>query len=272
MMLRFALVAGLAWFSSTWLLSTLERWTLYAFDPTSVAPQDAGLSNVTWKEFYTADNMHVVWTASAQPGKPTIIYFHGNAGNLAQRAQRFGYMLDRGYGLVALAYSGSSGSQGTPSQDNMIASAAQLWASIDSYSDPASPKVIYGESIGSAVTLHLIGTQSNVTPAAVILEAPFTNLIEVGSTLYPQLATVIPQVLKDTWDNTVMAPKLTAPLLVIHGTKDALIPQSMGRKIYGLAASAEKNFHSVQGAGHINTWQPTAQRALWRFIDTYGRP
>lgn len=269
-MLRFTLVAGLMWFSSTWLLDILERWTLYAFDPTIVAPVEAGLPQVTSNEFMAGDNLHIVWSAPAQASKPTIVYFHGNAGNLAIRSQRFQHILRRGYGLVALAYSGSSGSQGTPSQANMIASASALWDSLERYAAPTSPKVIYGESIGSAVALHLIAS-TEANPSAVILEAPFTNLIEVGSTLYPQLATVIPKVLDDTWDNTVMAPKVTQPLLVLHGTKDALIPQAMGRKIYGLAASMDKNFHSVEGAGHVNTWQPNAQTALWRFIDTYGR-
>jgi len=270
-MLRIAAVAGLMLFSSTWILSLLERYVLYAFDPTVQTPAEVGLDTVQWREFYVGENMHVLWTAPPKPNKPTIVYFHGNAGNLSLRNQRFNRFVSKGYGLVALAYSGSSGSQGTPSQANIINSAHMLWTDIDTYSPKASPKILYGESIGSAVALHLVGLHT-ADPAALILEAPFTNLIEVGTVLYPQLADVIPQVLNDTWDNTRMAPKITQPLLIIHGTDDALIPQRMGRTVFGLAQSEEKNFYSIDGVGHLNTWTRGTQNTLLRFIDTYGRP
>jgi len=270
-MLRFAVLAGFVWFSSTWLLGLLERYALYAFDPTIMQPADIGLTEITPLSLQMADQTHVIWIAQPKAGKPTIVYFHGNAGNLANRAQRFQKLLSRGYGLVAWAYSGSSGSTGHPSQAVMTANANRIWTSLGTMIPEPSAKVIYGESIGAAVALQLIGTYPTTNPAAVILEAPFTNMIEVGQNLYPQLASALPQVLNDTWTSDEMAPSLTQPLLIIHGTEDALIPQEMGRKIYGLAASTEKNFYSVKGADHINTWQSEAQKTLWRFIDTYGR-
>jgi len=130
-----------------------ERLVVYPLDPRLVSPQDAGEPRLTETKF---DNM-VVWTAAPKRGKPTILYLHGNAGHLSNRVPRFQRLLDRGYGIIAPAYRGGSGSSGWPTEDGIMGDIRALYAALSSgklTGTPTAP-IIYGESIGAAVTIHL---------------------------------------------------------------------------------------------------------------------
>lgn len=93
-----------------------ERFVIYAFDPRMVDPASIGLAMKAKEIKNPEGDKLVIWHAPAKPGRPTILYLHGNAGNLANRHQRFKIILSRGYGLIAPAYPGSSGSAGWPTQ------------------------------------------------------------------------------------------------------------------------------------------------------------
>lgn len=247
-----------------------ERMVIYAFDPRVVDPATLDLA-LTEERFETAkgDEM-VIWRAEPDGDKPTILYLHGNAGNLANRHQRFKIILSRGYGLVAPGYPGSSGSEGWPTQAKLIDGITDIYLSLTSgqmTGEPVLP-VVYGESIGAAVALHVMANDRLLPAQAVILEAPFTSLEDVARDLNSWMQ-VLTTFLTSRWESIEVAPALAAPLLVLHGSEDELIPISQGRAIFEAAASEDKEFYQVDGAGHLDVWKVTTQRHLFDWLDLH---
>ena len=248
------------------LFDRIERAAVYPFDPTPADPEALGLK-LAAQEFESGGQTLVLWVARPAPGKPAILYFHGNAGNLAARAGRFQRFLDRGYGLVALAYRGSSGSTGTPSETALAYDAKRLFARIDTYAGSA-PVVIYGESLGSAVALAAI-EQSGRQPAALVLEAPFTTLRAVALHAQPELEPLVDR-MKSQWNSLARIAALSAPLLILHGREDELIPIEQGRQLFAAAPSKSKRLREIKGGHHTDLWRSDVLPDLWRFIDTNG--
>lgn len=254
-----------------------ERWLIYPLDASHVAPKNVGLPELTEKRLNTLDaETLVVWLAKPKPGQPVILYFHGNAGNLAARAGRFRHFLDRGYGLIAPAYRGSSGSSGAPSEAALKGDAILLYSMLSHLLPQTTPQnlVIYGESLGSAVTIHLMAStmvdpvKGIGPPAAVILEAPFTSIPALAEAHYPSLAALAKQ-FDNRWDNLRWIENLHAPLLILHGMDDALIPIDMGRQLLAAAPSKAKRIVAAPGAGHTDLWRSDTLPQIWRFIDAY---
>lgn len=260
-----ALLAVIA-FGGVFGLARIERAALYPFDATRVAPEALGLA-LKEERFPSGGEELVLWVARAQAGKPVVLYFHGNAGNLAARAGRFEQILARGFGLVALGYRGSSGSTGVPSERNIAYDAGRLLARMGDYAG-AAPVVIYGESLGSAVALAAI-ERAGVQPAALVLEAPFTDIRAVARHAEPKLEPLIER-MKSEWNSLRRIKGLKAPLLVIHGTDDELIPIAMGRAVFDAAPVQDKAFIAVKGGHHTDLWHSDVLPELWRFLERFG--
>ena len=262
-MWRLALVLGLltggAWFS----LHAIERAIISPFDATRVAPAAAGVPEMQEEERAGL----VVWESAAKPGQPVIFYLHGNAGNLANRAGRFSRFMAQGYGVIAPAYPGSSGSPGTPSQEAITQAITDIWRDM-----PRDARVvIYGESLGTGVAMQLLASvathpEKGLAPAGVILEAPFTSVRDVAAHLYPGIDPLLDQLTQD-WNSLAWAENLTIPLLVIHGQNDRMIPPDQGRALFEAAASNDKRFLDVPDAGHTDLWRSDTLPAIWTFIN-----
>ncbi|MDQ2088313.1 alpha/beta hydrolase [Marimonas arenosa] len=261
-----ALVAVVVALGGPLALQRMERALVYPFDDTRVRPGDLGLA---LKEaiFVSGHETLVLWVGAARPGKPVILYFHGNAGNLAARTGRFKRFAERGYGLVALGYRGSSGSTGRPSERNLGYDAARLWRRIGDFAGD-SPVVMYGESLGGGVALAAIA-ETGRQPAGLVLEAPFTSVQAVARAAYPQLESQIAR-MQNRWNSLDRIAALRAPLLVLHGTRDAVIPIGMGRRLFAAAPSQQKQFHAVPGGQHTDLWRSDTLPVLWRFIERPG--
>ena len=106
------LIAATSYFA--WYLERFELAMVYPFDDTYATPEEAGEARLQEARFNTSDGEELIlWQAAAAEARPTLLYFPGNAGGLKDRADRFSELIDRGYGVVALAYRGSSGSSGS---------------------------------------------------------------------------------------------------------------------------------------------------------------
>jgi pimeloyl-ACP methyl ester carboxylesterase len=267
-MLRLALFLPVLAISGLFGFDRFEARAVYPFDATRQSPADAGVPELQERIYETNGQSLIIWTAEPQPGLPTILYFHGNAGNLANRAGRFQLFLKRGYGVIAPAYRGSSGSTGTPTEKALTQDARHIYDHLDDLIPGLTPAttVIYGESLGTGVALKLIASPETVQPAAVILEAPFTSLPDVVRHLYPQLKPLVPK-MKNIWNNLENVTRLTTPLLVVHGTEDHLIPIEQGRQVFTAARSPVKRFVAVKDAGHSTIWRADTLPILWHFID-----
>lgn len=242
-----------------------QNLLVYPFDPTEITPKDAGEPRLTAQVLHTSDGENlVVWLAPARPKKPTIVYFHGNAGNLALRSQRFNRMLDRGYGVIALAYRGSSGSSGKPSEPAIRADALALIKALPDLLGAKPQKLVYyGESLGTAVAVQLAALHP---PTGLILEAPFASIDALARKRMPFFPTSLG--LHEHWNTLDTISQITVPLLVMHGTKDPVVPLAQGLAVFEAAASKRKVWRETKGVGHVGHWDVPGQKAIYRFIDS----
>ncbi len=268
-MLKF--FAVLAFFGLGWLglSGKAEQMLLYHFDATRVAPAAAGVPRLHEVELETDDQTLILWVAKPRRGKPTVLYFHGNAGNLANRARRFKALTDRGFGVVAMAYPGSSGSSGAPSQKTILKNAETTLTKIRSFVGN-SGIILYGESLGTGVAVLAAASKTarNLPLKALVLEAPYTSIPDVAAHLYPRLAAYT-DILTDTYPSIDHIGKIKIPLLILHGTNDQLIPIEQGRQLFAASPATDKTFYPVKNAGHTNVWQPDAQKMLYRFLNRF---
>jgi len=263
-MLKIALSIVLMTTYAEWFIRTYEMRAVYPFDETRVLPADAGEARLSEVILNTPDGEALVlWIAQPEHGAATILYLPGNAGNLAVRTQRFSYFIDRGFGVVALAYRGSSGSSGSPDEVALSRDALQVFDAIGSAILPGAGSVIlYGESLGTAMAAKIAVTRA---ARGVVLEAPFTSFVDLGKSQYPTLD--LTQILTQFWDTSSIAAGIDEPLLVLHGTEDKLVPFEQGQTVFRLAGSSDKSLVELAGIGHTGLWTPEAITAITGFLD-----
>lgn len=219
----YILVALAAWLG--------QRRLMYFPSPARVSPLAAGLTDVRERVLRTSDGAElVVWQGTARERQPTLLYFHGNAGGLVNRAQRFADYRALGFGLFAMSYRGYSGSTGYPSEAANVRDARLAYDTL--LADGVSPDsiVVYGESLGSGVALALAAEKKT---GAVILDAPYTSIVEVAARQYFWLP--VRRLLFDRYESDKLIGKVTAPVLILHGALDTIIPVGMGRQLHALA-------------------------------------
>jgi fermentation-respiration switch protein FrsA (DUF1100 family) len=207
----------------------------------------------------TADSERViVWHVPPCDEQPVFLYFPGNGGSLRWRDERFRDLTADGSGLVALSYRSYGGSSGYPTEKGLIEDAKAAYAfSVSHYA--AERLVLWGESLGSALALTLAAEN---TVGCVVLEAPFTSAVDVGAQHYWFVPVRL--LMKDRFRSDLRAGKVTAPVLVVHGENDFVIPMALSKCLYGLIR-APKRFVSVAGAGH-NDLGARAVSAAKKFI------
>ncbi len=251
----------------------VERLVVYPLDPREVAPSKIGLSTFTAHRFETNDGKSLVyWTHKARPGKPTVLYLQGNAGNLSNRRLRFERLIARGYGVVALAYRGSSGSEGWPNESAIAKDILHFYDDLVSgrLQAPGLRPVIYGESIGAAVSLRLVSElPPDTSPRAIVLEAPFSSLKDVAEAMHPALV-LATGLMQNRWPSLDYAAQIDVPVLVLHGRQDPLVPIAQGRAVFDALPGRDKTFFEVPDAEHIDVWKASAQRKLYQFLNRFN--
>ncbi len=240
----------------------------YLFKTTSIriSPQTLGLDGVAEMELHTPDGETLVaWYAPPDHGQPTLFYLHGNAGALVHRAGRVRLYRAQGYGLFMLAYRGFSGSTGHPTETNVVSDALMAYDRLASFTPADSPIIIYGELLGTGVAVQVASQRQ---PRGVILESPFSSAVDVGAHLYPFLP--VYWLLKDRFELISYIGKVKAPLLVIHGESDHLVPPALGRKLFA-AASPPKQAYFIADATHYTLYQHGAFDKVRDFLNRFRR-
>lgn len=224
-----------------------QRALMYVPDRRYITPAQIQLAGVEEVVLKTADGERVLaWHGKARPGEPTILYFHGNAGSLANRSERIGKYLARGRGMFMMTYRGYGGSSGRPSERANVADALLAYDTLVASGVPADDIVVYGESIGTGVAVQ-VAAQRRV--AGVILDAPYTSIVDVAALAYPYLP--VRPFLLDRYETMTHLPRVTAPMLVIHGERDTIIPVAMGRAV-AAAAKGPARLVTFPLAGHVD--------------------
>jgi len=226
-----------------------QRRLMYFPDPQRVAPAEAGLIGVFERSVETPDGERLVaWYGKARPGAPTLLYFHGNAGGLAVRAPRIQRFMEEGWGVFMLAYRGYAGSTGRPTEAANVADADLAYAALTREGVAPASIILYGESLGTGVAARL-ATERRA--AGLILDAPYTSIVEVAAGAYPYLP--VRYVLKDRYETASYIGKVHMPLLILHGERDRVIPVAMGRELFRLA-NEPKRLATFPAAAHSDIY------------------
>jgi len=226
------------------------------------APEAAGFPEAEEHVLTTADGEKViVWHVPARPGHPVVIYFPGNGDFLAALAGHFRSITAGGTGLVALSYRGYAGSSGRPSEQGLLSDAAAAYAfAAARYS--AERIVLWGFSLGSGVAVALAADRP---VGKLILEAPHTSMADVAGSLF--WFAPVRWMIRDPFRSDQRIARVTAPLLVMHGGRDATIPIRLGERLFALAREP-KQFVRFPEAGHNDLANYGAIETARRFIDT----
>ncbi len=229
-----------------------------------IMPAQAHLTNVEEIILSTPDAQRLIaWYAPAAPGKPTILYFHGNGGGLIDRADRMRKYQALGFGFFIYAYRGYAGSSGIPSEKALKSDARLAYDHLLRQGIEPMNIVLFGESLGTSLAIQLA---ASVKAGAVILESPFTSAVNVGALRYPFLP--VAMLMKDPYLSDQYIGKVTAPVLIIHGGRDDVVPVSMGKKMFKLA-NEPKEFILLPLAGHNNHDQFGLIAKVQAFISRY---
>ncbi|WP_315835413.1 alpha/beta hydrolase [Bradyrhizobium prioriisuperbiae] len=229
-----------------------QRALMYPVPQTSrTAPVTAGFAEAEEVVLETRDGEKViVWHVAPRPGKPVVMFFHGNGDVLAWRVQRLRAIVADGTGLVALSFRGYGGSTGQPTEQGLLndAAAAYDFAAARYSSDRLVP---WGYSLGTGVAVAVATTRP---VGKLILEAPYTSTVAVAAGAFPWLPVSL--LLRDRFASDTRIAALKAPLLVMHGEQDTVIPIAFGRRLFDLApgnlGAGQKRFVAFPLGTHIN--------------------
>ena len=222
------------------------------------APAAAGLPEAEEVVLDTADGERVIaWHVRPRGDKPVVLYFHGNGGSLRGRVDRFRDLTADGTGLVALSYRGYGGSSGAPTEAGLVNDALAAYA-FTRARYPAERIVLWGESLGTGVAVAL-AAQKPV--GHLILQSPFTSAADVGAHTYWFVPVRL--LMKDQFRSDLRIGKVTAPVLVLHGERDDIVPMALAERLYGLI-NAPKRF--VRFAGGHNDLGAQAVEAAKQFL------
>ncbi len=179
----------------------------------------------------------------------TLLWFHGNAGNINHRLDNIKMLYDRvPVNVFIIDYRQYGRSEGKISEQGTYIDARAALAYLHSRNDINHDKIIFfGRSLGSAVAVELALKEKC---CAMILETPFTSIKEMGKKLYPFLP--IHFLLRTKYDSLSKIGDIKVPILIMHGDNDKLVPFEHGRKLYE-AANEPKEFYTIPGAGHNDT-------------------
>ncbi len=249
-MLYFLLAAGLAYCGLVALMFLFQRNLMYHPSANLMAPVDYGVPEMRQVTLNTEDGLALTaWYRSALEGRQTLVYLHGNGGHIGHRAGKVKPYLNDGYGLLLVGYRGYGANPGTPTEKNLIKDGAAGLRFLEKTGVPTNHIVLYGESLGTGVATALAQRK---TISALILEAPFTSIADVSQHRYFYLPAGY--LVKDRFDSTKRIKRLKAPLLIIHGERDRVVPWKFGRALFNLAPEP-KSFISISKASHNNLYE-----------------
>ncbi len=228
------------------LLYLMQRRLLYLPAATRSGPAEAGLPQAGEVVLDTSDGEKVIaWYVPPSAGKPLIIYLHGNAEILGWRVDRHLKLIADGTGLLALSYRGYAGSTGRPTENGLHCDADAAYG-FAAGEVPAEQIVAWGHSLGTGVAVRLAAERKL---GGLILEAPYTSTADVAVMRFPFVP--VRRLMKDQFRSDLRIGKVTAPVLVMHGVRDRVIPIALGERLFALINSP-KRFVRFSEGGHID--------------------
>ncbi|MEQ8664570.1 MAG: alpha/beta hydrolase [Rhodospirillales bacterium] len=234
------------------LLYLFQRNLMYIPGGGPGEPGDAGVPEMRAETIVAADGVGTVsWIAPGASDAKVVVLFHGNAGNIADRGFKARHFLDAGFGAALVGYRGFGDNPGSPTEAGLYADGKALLEDLEGKGIAADRIVLYGESMGSGLAVHLatLWADSGNPFAGIILEAPFTSMADAAAYHYSWLPARL--LVKDRYDSLTKIDRVNAPVMIIHGDRDRTVPQDLGRKLFS-AAEEPKTAIWLEAAGHVD--------------------
>ena len=202
----------------------LQDYLLYKPDNNYITPQKANLNDVNENMLTMSDGVKIMtWFKDGDKSIPAILFFHGNRGQIAEFAPQILRFNEEGHGIFLAEYRGYGNSEGKINQEKMFSDGAEIFDLIKRRG--YSKIVVIGYSFGCAAT---IGLASKRDAEGLVLISPFASLTRLVAEKYP----FSNWILKDKYPSEKTIQKLNAPILIIHGTSDTLVPVHHAEILY----------------------------------------
>jgi hypothetical protein len=233
------------------------------WDPRGLPVEDV------WLTSSDGTKLHAWWIPS-EKAKFTFLAFHGNAGNITDRAPIYGFLRDTPGNVLALEYRGYGRSEGKPSESGLYRDAITAYDYLIKVKH-IDPKTIisFGQSLGTAVATHLASERQ---VGAVILEAPFPSAARLAKLIFhflPGLAFLV----RGQFDTQTRVQEIRAPIFIVHCRQDPVLPFTLGQEVYA-ASSPPKTFLEINGSCHEEASISSPEKyhaALQNFLNGAGK-
>jgi fermentation-respiration switch protein FrsA (DUF1100 family) len=260
----YLLLVGVVWYSQA-------KFIFHPARVVAVNPGDLGVAFDKVTLPVAGDRLAGWWVPSKEPRARTLLYLHGNAGNMAANARHVLRLHSTGLNVFIFDYRGYGDSTGGPPREKLVYEDAQrAWQYlVEERRIPAADIAIYGHSLGGAVAVELAGKHPEA--GALITESTFTSVADEadGSSLYTLLP--IRLILTERFDSASKIASIHLPKLIIHGLADTMIPPRMAQRLYD-AAPDPKQLALIPGGHHDDSAVvngPAYFAALHTFLRRY---
>jgi len=205
--------------------------------------------------------LHAWFFAHPEP-LATLLFCHGNAGNVSHRLENVAHLLRTGFQVLLFDYRGYGHSSGQPSEQGLYRDAATAWAHLVERADTVgAPRLIFGRSLGGAVAVDLA---TRAEADGLIIESTFTSVRALTRLVFPLPLPALPV----KYDSLSKIGRIEMSLLVIHGEQDELVPFAEGRALFE-AALEPKSWYPIPAAGHNDTYL-VGGKAYFRRLATFA--
>ncbi|MDE0811070.1 MAG: alpha/beta hydrolase [Alphaproteobacteria bacterium] len=247
-------------------LYLFQRRILFVPGTTLLDREAVGVPDMNDADLISDDGLTLrSWYRAAMPRRPTIVYFQGNAGTISGRGFKARPLMDHGYGVLLVGHRGYGGNPGFPSEDGLIDDGRAALKFLAAQGVRAKDIILYGESLGSGVAVALAaGMSDEEPPGAIILEAPFTSIVEIAASRYRFVP--VRFLIKDRFDSLARVDQIHAPMLILHGARDGVINIQHGKTLHE-AANEPKQFVLFDEGRHSDLYDHGALEAVVGFVD-----
>jgi fermentation-respiration switch protein FrsA (DUF1100 family) len=269
LLLKRLLIASAALLVVAYLLAAAAMFFLQRsllFDTTDTgnlsAPGALAIPGSTRVVIRTSDGEELAgWYLAPKAGQPVFLFMHGKRGELERRTERWRQIGEHGAGALAFSYRGFPGSTGTPTEAglNLDAEAAYAWLREKHASEEI---VLHGFSLGTGVAIRLA---TSVRARALILEAPFTAIVDVAALRYPWLPVHL--LMLDQFRSYEQIARVKMPVLIVHGDQDTTVPYEHAERLYA-RANEPKVFVGMPGSDHNSLVRDGLYGHIWQFLRT----
>jgi fermentation-respiration switch protein FrsA (DUF1100 family) len=239
-----------------------QRALLYRPDDTVPDPRAHDVADMMVVRIPVGDGIECLawWHPPREPGWPVVVYFHGNAGHIGERAFKARAIIDAGFGVLLAGYRYNAGSGGAPSEEALLADGQTAMQYLQDQGYVVEQLVLYGESLGSGIAVALAAGNC---VGGLILETPYSSIAEVAQAHY--WYTPAKWLIGDRYDSMARIGRVRAPIMIFHGDADTTIPIGFAKRLLSFAPDP-KEAHFLPGGGHSGLYDLGAGRLVLDFL------